>query len=173
MTEEWKDIEGFEGIYQVSNYGRVKSLFLVNGWGKFGRETILSPYDNGNGYLVVNFRKNGKRCPQYVHRLVARAFCRRKSPEDNVVNHIDHNRKNNNSTNLEWCTPRENIMWSAPLMRGKRKIHPEKNPNYYIRFKKDRFRVIITEREYGSFTTLEEARERRDAVLLEMGVKVP
>ena len=96
MSEVWKDIEGYEGLYQVSNWGRVKSL-------KFGKERILKPEKNRNGYLVVNLYKNGKRKHFKIHRLVAEAFV---SNPDNLpcVNHADEDKTNNFYGNLEFCS---------------------------------------------------------------------
>lgn len=102
MIEEWKDIEGYEGIYTVSNLGRVKSL------PRRGRksEKILSPSANTTGYLVVQLRKDNQRKSMLVHRLVMQAF----SPVSEYleVNHKDFDITNNKLTNLEWVTPREN-----------------------------------------------------------------
>jgi hypothetical protein len=113
MTEIWKDIEGYEGYYQVSNLGRVKSLRRKtksgNGGFKYIRERILRP---GNGeYLTTPLVKNGVQKTHYVHRLVAIAFI--PNPENKMdVNHKDFNKKNNNVGNLEWTTRKENIAWN-------------------------------------------------------------
>ena len=96
MIHEWKDIEGYEGIYRVSEYGDVMSI-------GYGKKKILKPRMNGYGYLIVDLYKNGK-CNHYkVHRLVATAFCEGADyfPE---VNHIDEDKTNNHYENLEWCT---------------------------------------------------------------------
>lgn len=111
--EVWKDIKGFEGMYQVSNTGKVRSLdreiTKPNRYGniqnfKFkGRELQFN--DNGNGYLSVQLGRKNRR---YVHRLVAEAFI--DNPfELPSINHIDNDRKNNNATNIEWVTQQENI----------------------------------------------------------------
>ena len=100
MTEEiWRDISGYEGHYQVSNFGRVKSFH------KGGR--ILKP-GLVLGYLKVSLNSGGKVAQRKVHRLVAEAFI----PNPNgkpEVNHIDGNPRNNHVDNLEWCTQLENI----------------------------------------------------------------
>lgn len=91
--EIWKDIEGYEGLYQVSNEGRVKSV---------RRNVILTPSSNGIGYLHVVLSIDGKQKTFYVHRLVAEAFI----PNlDNLpeINHKDENKANNSTENLEWC----------------------------------------------------------------------
>ena len=101
--EIWKDIEGYEGLYQISNKGRVKSL----GNNKNRKEKILSCKPNNKGYLRVNLYKNGKKKHFSVHRLVAIAFI----PNPNnllEVNHKDENKENNHVKNLEWCTSEYN-----------------------------------------------------------------
>lgn len=98
MIEEWKDVKDYEGLYQVSNLGRVKGL-------KKGK--ILKQHDNGKGYMQVGLYKNNKGKPYYVHRLVAKAFIpnTENKPE---VNHKDKDRANNCVDNLEWVTSKEN-----------------------------------------------------------------
>lgn len=92
--KEWKNIEGYEGLYQVSNLGRVKSI---------RSNTILRPYDIGRGYLAVKLCKNGINKNHKLHRLVAEAFI---PNPDNLpcVNHKDENKANNCVDNLEWCS---------------------------------------------------------------------
>ena len=100
MTEKWKDVVSYEGLYQISNFGRVK-----------GKHRIKSQQDNGKGYLMVRLNKNGKSRWHLVHRLVAKAFI--ENPENKpTVNHIDGNRKNNKFNNLEWATYSENNLHS-------------------------------------------------------------
>lgn len=96
MEEKWKVIDGFDGMYEVSNLGRVKS-FAVSPKGK-----ILNGQDT-NGYRRVCLGI-GERNFYLVHRLVAEYFCEKPSEECNVVNHIDGNKTNNIYTNLEWTT---------------------------------------------------------------------
>ena len=106
-TEIWKDIEGYEGYYQVSSKGRVRSLTRrVYNYTKPGR--ILKVHDNGHSYLNVGLSKEGKRNKHaYVHRLVAAAFIEK--PEGcTEVNHKDFNKKNNCVENLEWVTDLQN-----------------------------------------------------------------
>lgn len=109
--EIWKDITGYEGVYQVSNFGRIKSLgrFLKRGESKiFVDEFIMSGGSTPIGYKTVNLTKNKVRKAFSVHRLVAKAFI--PNPEGKPeVNHIDGDKLNNNYTNLEWCTRRENL----------------------------------------------------------------
>ena len=96
--EEWRDVKGYEQLYQVSNYGRVYSLI---------RNKIMKQHDNGHGYLHVNLYKDGIRCKSKVHRLVAIAFINNPNNKPHI-NHIDLNRKNNCVINIEWVTPKEN-----------------------------------------------------------------
>ncbi|MCI2000276.1 MAG: NUMOD4 motif-containing HNH endonuclease [Clostridia bacterium] len=110
MIEQWKDIKDFEGIYQVSNLGRIKSLERIvidkKGNKKICRETIKTIHDNGKGYMNVNLWKDNKSYMRYVHRLVAQAFI--PNLEDkSTVNHKDFNRSNNCVDNLEWATYKE------------------------------------------------------------------
>ena len=104
--EEWKDIEGFEGVYQVSSLGRVKTLdrYLTASYGskQFRKGQIIKGVVMPNGYLVVGLWRNNKSKSQYVHRLVAKAFI----PNPNSlaqVNHKDEDKSNNCVSNLEWC----------------------------------------------------------------------
>lgn len=105
MTEVWRDIAGYEGFYQVSNLGRVRSMDRVGGKCKrkmAGR--ILKPTKLHAGYLAVNLCSDNTKKFVCVHRLVAGAFI------DNphgfpYVNHIDGNKENNDTRNLEWVTP--------------------------------------------------------------------
>ncbi|WP_039242623.1 NUMOD4 domain-containing protein [Clostridium botulinum] len=111
-SEKWKDIKGYEGIYQISNYGRVKSLIGFNGHKYIKREKILAPYkqrtNKNYSRSVVRLLRNGDKKDFKVHRLVANAFI--PNPNNyNVVNHIDGNPLNNRVDNLEWCTQKMNV----------------------------------------------------------------
>lgn len=100
MIEEWKDIKGYDGLCQVSNLGRVKSL-------KFGKERILKTGVDRYGYISVNLYKNNKRKLCKVHRLVAQAFIPNHENKPQV-NHIDEDKTNNMVSNIEWMTAKEN-----------------------------------------------------------------
>lgn len=98
MKELWKDIKDYEGIYQVSNLGRVKRVAT-------GR--VLKGCKDKYGYLRVDLCKNGKHKNHKIHRLVAQAFI--PNTENKLeVNHIDENKTNNTVSNLEWMTAKEN-----------------------------------------------------------------
>ena len=105
MQEIWKDIAGYENLYQVSNLGRVKSL----GNDRTRKEKILKPIKNRNGYLKVYLSKKGKQKAYYIHRLVAQAFVQNDSLFNTDINHKDENPLNNNAENLEWCDRQHNI----------------------------------------------------------------
>ena len=97
--EEWKDIAGYEGLYQVSNLGRVKSLRN----NKMRKEKIFKVKKNTTGYLYLSLYKNNVGKNYLLHRLVAKAFL--KNPKNYpCINHKDENKENNNINNLEWCT---------------------------------------------------------------------
>lgn len=104
LKEIWKDILGYEGLYQVSNLGNVKSLNYKH----TGKERILKPRPDGHGYYKVALCKNGKVKNFRIHRLVVEAFIG-KIPKGLVVNHINECPTDNRLENLEICTIRENV----------------------------------------------------------------
>ena len=123
--EIWKDIEGFEGLYQVSNLGRTKRLY------KNDKEKILKPFSNKDGYLRVNLCKEGKSKQSKVHRLVAKAFIPNLDNKSQV-NHRDENKSNNKVENLEWVTSKENINYGT---RTERMAKSQSRPIYGINIK--------------------------------------
>lgn len=125
MSEKWKNIKNYEGLYQVSNFGRIKSLKRTANNNHIVKEKILKPQKNKNGYLFVNLYKNGNMKRKSIHRLVALAFI------ENIynfpyINHKDKNKKNNKVNNLEWCTQSYNIIYS----KGKKINQYDKNNNF-------------------------------------------
>lgn len=97
MKEEWRWIEGYEGKYEVSSLGRVRTYNLRV-------PKIMSVYTDARGYQRIHLRKgDGSKCSYWLHRLVGAAFCE-KPVDHNEINHIDCNRTNNTATNLEWVT---------------------------------------------------------------------
>ena len=115
--ETWLPIQGYKGIYEISNLGRVKRLAydknVCNGGKQHCCERILKPRLR-NGYLIISLCKNCKSKTFYLHRLVAMAFIPTKDTSLHI-DHIDTNRINNNVNNLRWCTPIENA--NNPITR--------------------------------------------------------
>ena len=112
LNEIWKPIKGYEGLYEISNRGSIKSLEREignNGGIAIKKEAILTPQQIRCGYYRIGLTdENKKRKMFLVHRLVATAFI--PNPQNkSEVNHIDGNKKNNNLENLEWCTRGENL----------------------------------------------------------------
>ena len=112
MNEIWKDIKDFEGLYQVSNLGNVKS---------FSRGEHLLRLNGGRKYIQVILCKEGKTYARLVHRLVAEAFI---ANPNNLpcINHKDENPKNNRADNLEWCSYQYNNVYNGRLEKCKLKI---------------------------------------------------
>lgn len=104
--ENWKDIDGYNGLYQVSDLGRVFSV---------QRNKILKPCKNKAGYLVVNLWKNRVQKTYNVHSLVANAFLDKTGEE---INHKDEDKTNNRADNLEWCNRKYNINYGTGRERA-------------------------------------------------------
>jgi hypothetical protein len=131
--EIWRDIAGYEGYYQVSNFGRVRSLDKMqnyNGSARLHKGKILKPNNDGRGYLIVDLSKNNRSVTRTIHRLVAMAFL---DNPNNLpqVNHKDEVKTNNfvfvnedgtvdyDKSNLEWCTVSYNVNYgNAAVERG-------------------------------------------------------
>jgi len=104
----WKDAPGYEGLYQVSNVGLVKSVKRQGLDGRIIEERIMKTCPVGKGYLSVVLRKDGKSIREYVHRLVCLAFNKKTIPEYDVVNHKNGLKTCNWYKNLEWVSYHEN-----------------------------------------------------------------
>ena len=134
MEEVWKDIEGFEGLYQVSNLGNVKSL----NYNHTKKEKKLCKRKDKSGYLYVNLCKQGKHKSFKIHRLVSKAFI--ENPNNySFVNHKDENKQNNVVTNLEWCTHKYNCNYGT---RNKRMCEKLINRN-------DESKLVYQYSKYG------------------------
>lgn len=130
-VEEWRNVVGYEGLYKISSKGRVKSY-----QGRHKKPKILKMSTTTTGYKKVELTKNKRKKSLKVHRLVAEAFLLNAENKP-YVNHIDSNPLNNNVTNLEWCTQKENMIHSS--IYGNHKSFAWKN--------KDR---VISEYEAGA-----------------------
>lgn len=177
MSQEvWKDIKCFEGWYQVSDLGNVRSVDrIIEQWSMYGhyikrriKGRLIVPTDNGNGYMIVCLRKNQRKENHYVHRLVAEAFL----PNPNAlpaVNHIDYNRSNNIASNLEWTTNLENTRYSIPRMQKiKASSKPTATGEKYITIRKGKYRLNIQHGDVRidrTFATLNEAVTARGVLI--------
>lgn len=115
LNEIWKDIPDFEGKYQASNFGRIKSL----NYNRTGKEQLLKFCINNHGYLFVRLFKNGKVKNYLIHRLVWIAF-HGAIPEGMQINHIDEDKTNNRLDNLELMTCKENNNWGTANERRRK-----------------------------------------------------
>ena len=119
IWEEWKDIHGYEGLYQISNYGRGRTVDRVSfqrhwqgGQSRYlHKRKIKKLFKRKDGYVCVNLTKNKKQRTFNVHRLVAIHFLPKVDGKE-YVNHIDSNKNNNHFLNLEWCSQSENIQYA-------------------------------------------------------------
>lgn len=113
-NEEWRDVVGFEKSHEVSNLGRVRIKSQLKKWGNYIRKReakIVSQYVKPNGYLSLHLSNDGVSKNAYVHRLVVEAFIR-PMKQGEEVNHLDKNKRNNITSNLDICTRKENMAYS-------------------------------------------------------------
>ena len=163
--EEWKSIPGYEGLYEVSSYGRVKSLEISyirkNGIMYHKPEIILSPKTNGIGYFIVCLYKNKTHKYCLIHRLVALTFL---PNPDNLpcVNHKDEDKSNNRVDNLEWCTEKYNSNYKGVLKRRSQRM--KENGIYEkIALKRRKYpdTVGLDEKEYRNYYMREYKKRKR------------
>lgn len=141
--ERWENIKGYEGIYQISDKGRVKSLLK--------KERFLKGHPNNNGYLRVVLK--GKN--HFIHRLVAEAFVKNKH-DSPCVNHIDNNPLNNHYSNLEWCTHKENMAHAQ--QQGRMKMSEERKNKIRLKSKRKKIgATIINTGETEVYNSIQEA----------------
>lgn len=120
----WRNIRGYEGLYQVSNLGRVRSLdrvVMTTMNCRHYKSVILTPTYNDSGYLIVSLSKNGEITPHRVHRLVAEAFIPNLEGKP-CIDHINGVRDDNRVENLRWCTKLENNNFELSI-ENKKKAH--------------------------------------------------
>jgi hypothetical protein len=157
--EVWKDIQGYEGLYQISNKGRVKSIKL---------NFVRNSHANDRGYQIINLRKGTHSKSARIHRLVAIHFIPNPDNKEQV-NHIDFNPLNNTVENLEWVTNRENSCHSVQRKKKSSKyvgVQFSKSHNKWIskiRFQGKRIQL-------GYFYTEQEAYEARRKFEQENGI---
>ena len=111
-NEQWRDIDGYDGMYQVSDLGRVRSL-------KFGKERILKNHTLPSGYVQIGLRKNGRVKVKYIHRLVADAFIPNDDETKTQINHINEIKSDNRVSNIEYCTAQYNVTYNDIHKRKK------------------------------------------------------
>jgi hypothetical protein len=115
MEEIWKNVVGYEGFYEVSNFGNIKRVGGFRGVNKAYLDNYyLKHKDNGKGYFRVKLSVNSKIKMIMVHRIIAEAFILR-IDNKNVINHINSNKKDNRIENLEWCTQSENCLHAVKI----------------------------------------------------------
>jgi hypothetical protein len=171
-VEQWKDIPDYEGYYQISNLGRVKSLektLIVNDRKRIYKPLIKKPHISKRGYWVVGFCKNKKESQKKIHRLLAIYFIDnpKKYPQ---VNHIDNNKLNNKISNLEWVSNRENACHRVKLSNYTSKYT---GVSYFKRDNKWRSSIQVNgvSIRFGMFKTEEEAYQKRLEYEKENGIE--
>jgi hypothetical protein len=149
MQEVWKPVVGYEGMYEVSNLGRVKSIPRK---GTIKKERFLIPNDNGCGYLKLSL-SNYSKTTKYIHILVAESFLNYQSNKGAIaVDHIDNNKKNNILSNLRILSHRENILRSKKSNTNNSNIYKVRN----------KYRVRIAKNDFGYYNSIEDAIKVRD-----------
>ena len=136
-NEQWRDVEGYDGMYQVSDLGRVRSL-------KFGKVRVLRPGKHRQGYLQVALCQDGKQKKVYVHRLVAQAFIENDDESKTDINHINEIKSDNRVSNLEYCTASYNNAYNDLYWKRKgsvrSKIAKLYNPDLSIAYNLEIFK---------------------------------
>lgn len=153
--EVWKDVEGYEGYYQVSNLGRVRSLDRTvkqqEGFTQNIKGNIKDITPRKDGYIQITLYKNNKGERHYIHRLVAKAFIRNPKGFE-IINHIDEKPSNNYYKNLEWCDHQYNLTYGDKVERV------TNSEGYKIRTQKLRKPIYVIDKEgnrkwYDSLTS--------------------
>lgn len=116
--ELWKPINGYEGFYEISSCGNVRSLPHFDKMNRYRPGKLLQPQRHDKGYLQITLCKEGAKKRFYIHRLVADAFIQNQEPTKYCeINHIDENKTNNHVDNLEWCYHKYNMTYGTLLQR--------------------------------------------------------
>lgn len=151
MEEIWKDVIGYEGLYQVSNLGRVKSL----GSDKWHKGKILKPsFDSKGNYLFVGLHKEGKTTQRNIHRLVAETFVNNQNHLP-CVNHINEIKIDNRASNLEWCTVEYNSNYGNAkqnMIESRRRNNDQEKINRKIKETKKRNHSFSCEKPVAQYT---------------------
>ena len=163
-VEIWKDIEGFDGYYQISSFGRVKSLSREMFNGKcyfYSKEKILKVQNHTHGYCVIVIRYNKKINNFYIHRLVAQYFI--DNPKNKrEVNHINFIKLNNDVENLEWVSSIENKSHIKILKKGTSKyVGVYYNHRSNTKCWQSSIQINYKKIDLGSYNTEEEAYQVR------------
>lgn len=164
LQEEWKAITGYEGLYEISNFGRIKSLNRLDSMGRIVEETIRAQHIGTTGYPAITLNKDGKKKTKVVHQLVAESFLGHIPDNYNgVINHIDNIKTNNRLDNLEVVSSRYNTQYS----KSTEGVYERRNKfEVYIR--------IDGKKTYlGSYTSKEEALKVRNKKLQEIDTFIP
>lgn len=126
--EEWRDVVGYEGLYQVSNHGRIRTTRKNGSDGRNLKSVIMRPYTDEDGYKRVTLTRGRNPIQYSVHRLVAIAFI--ENPHSlPVINHKDCNPSNNHASNLEWCTTQYNVNYGDRAEKYSKKTRGENHYN--------------------------------------------
>ena len=164
LQEEWKAITGYEGLYEISNFGRVKSLNRLDSMGRVVEETIKAQHIGTTGYPAITLNKDGKKKTKVVHQLVAESFLGHIPDSYNgVINHIDNIKTNNRLDNLEVVSSRYNTQYS----KSTEGVYERRNKfEVYVR--------IDGKKTYlGSYASKEEALKVRNKKLQEIDTFIP
>ncbi len=163
--EEWKKVKGYEGLYEVSNLGRIKSIQRKvksrNGRNRPLAERILKQMKDTHGYNIVSLSKDGIRKTFNTHTLVARSFIGSK-PDGLVVDHRDNDKSNNSHSNLRYITQRQNAYRGYKKSRNVYKV----DIGYRVQF-----RIEGKIKYFGHYKTEEEGIERAKEVRQEYGIQ--
>ena len=151
MIEEWRDVVGYEDLYQVSSMGRVRNV---------RRGTVLKTHPDRAGYIKIGLSKNGRQTGKFVHRLVAEAFI--DNPESKTdVNHKNGIKGNNNLSNLEWNTRSENL------------LHAYRTGLLVVKHGEEASRSKFTEEQVSEIKILHESGISQSSIARVLGVTQP